>query len=65
MPSMRDVDSLSDDERFIMEHGWPCACVKRERGGRMSHIKLHHPDIRECKKCGCTKDDSERAGRKR
>lgn len=36
---------------------WPCACVKRTRKGRMSHIKLHHPSAKKCRACGCTKKD--------
>ncbi len=31
---------------------WACACVKRDRKGKMSHIKLHPPTTRKCKTCG-------------
>ena len=30
---------------------WPCACVKRNRAGNMTHIKLNHPLLKSCAKC--------------
>lgn len=34
---------------------WPCACVKRNRTGKMTHIKLLPPEKERCRVCGCTK----------
>lgn len=31
---------------------WPCACVKRNRDGLMTHIKLLPPTERKCRVCG-------------
>jgi len=41
---------------------WICACVRR-KGGRLTHIKGNHPSVKKCRKCGCTKDESEREQR--
>ena len=48
----------------LREKGWPCACVKRNRKREMTHIKLNHPSLKKCGRCGCTKDESDRAGAK-
>jgi hypothetical protein len=34
---------------------WPCACVKRDRDGNWTHIKLNHPSLKRCKVCGALK----------
>lgn len=34
---------------------WPCACVKRDKAGTMSHIKLNPPRCRVCRTCKCKK----------
>lgn len=47
----------------LKEDGWPCACVKRNRKGQMTHIKLNHPSLKRCSRCKCTKEDSDRACR--
>ncbi len=52
MPTTEDV---------IHKDDWPCACVKRNRRGLMTHIKLNHPTLRRCRKCGCTREQSEKA----
>jgi hypothetical protein len=36
---------------------WPCACVKRDRAGKMKAIKMIHNSKTKCRKCGCTKPD--------
>jgi hypothetical protein len=38
---------------------WPCACVKRDKAGNMSHIKLHHKSKSECRVCGATRANAE------
>jgi hypothetical protein len=43
-------------------HGWPCACLKRNRKRQMTHIKLNHPSLKKCRQCGCTKTESDAAG---
>lgn len=40
---------------------WPCACVKRDREGNMTHVRLNSPLIKRCRKCHATNpklDDS-------
>lgn len=35
---------------------WPCACMKRnKRTDTLTHIKLHSPNVKRCRVCGCTK----------
>jgi hypothetical protein len=34
---------------------WPCACIKRNRKGELTHIKAHPPSRKKCRKCGATK----------
>ncbi len=34
------------------ETHWPCACVKRERNGKMKAIKLHPLAVKYCRECG-------------
>ena len=36
---------------------WPCACVKRDRRGVMTHIKLLPPNIRKCNVCKCRRPE--------
>ena len=31
---------------------WPCACVKRDRAGRLKAIKLHPNSVQRCPVCG-------------
>lgn len=31
---------------------WVCACVRRDRSGRMTGLKFNHPDVKRCRKCG-------------
>ncbi len=31
---------------------WACSCVKRNRKGELTHIKLHPPDAPKCRRCG-------------
>ena len=44
-----------DNKRFDLDvsNWWPCACVKRDKSGRMTHIALHNPSEKSCKKCKC------------
>lgn len=30
---------------------WPCACVKRDRAGNQTHIKLNHKSVKKCGRC--------------
>ena len=50
---------MEQKERKAMstEVTWPCACVKRDRKGNMTHIKLHSEKSRSCKKCGAKRPD--------
>lgn len=41
----KDKDDRSD--------WWPCACVKRDKGDNLSHIKLHKPSVKACPACKC------------
>jgi hypothetical protein len=42
------------------EDYWPCACVKRDRAGNMTHIKLNHNSVPKCRKCKATRANAER-----
>ena len=39
---------------YVHQEGWPCACVKRNRQGFLSHIKINHVSVTRCRKCGAT-----------
>lgn len=39
----------------IPEGYWPCACVRRDENGNMTHIAMHPPTRRMCKVCGSTR----------
>jgi hypothetical protein len=41
---------------------WPCACVKRDRAGRLTHIKQHHRTVERCQRCGSTREQADRIG---
>lgn len=45
----------------IRKDGWPCACFKRNKAGRMTHIKLNAPELAKCPKCKCTRDMADQA----
>jgi hypothetical protein len=38
---------------------WPCACVKRNSKGKMTHIKLNPPAMRVCSACKCKRPPME------
>jgi hypothetical protein len=55
---------MNDDfQDRLKRKGWPCACVKRDRKGRMTHIRLNAPEVERCRRCGATRDAAERLGR--
>lgn len=39
-------------ESTIKETGWPCACVKRDRKGNLTHIRVNDASVRKCRDCG-------------
>jgi len=36
-----------------LETHWPCACVKRGRDGKLSHIKMNPVSRKRCPVCKC------------
>lgn len=32
--------------------GWPCACVRRGKDGKMTHIRVNSPALSKCNVCG-------------
>lgn len=54
---MGDVVPIVKPEN--QENYWVCACVKRDRKGRMTHIKENHRSVAKCRRCGCTRDESD------
>ena len=45
-----------------VERMWPCACVKRDRRGNMTAIKLHSPFVKKCRACGVLRDVDPQTG---
>lgn len=43
------------EPKKIPDGYWPCACVKRDRKGNMTHIKMHPPTAKKCKTCDATR----------
>lgn len=39
---------------------WPCACVKRDKDGHLTHIKGHARAVAKCRRCGCTRDAADK-----
>lgn len=39
---------------------WLCACVKRNRSGVMTHLKMNHPSVEHCEVCNTTQAESKR-----
>lgn len=35
---------------------WVCACVKRDKQKKLSHIKMNPMSLKRCRVCGCTRD---------
>lgn len=35
---------------------WPCACVKRDRKGRMTALKVNSHNVSRCRVCGAKRD---------
>jgi hypothetical protein len=50
---------------------WPCACVKRNRRGQMTHFAAHPPTQKRCSRCSMTREgdyeptDAERDAKER
>lgn len=44
-----EIVDVSDKK--LREGYWPCACVKRDKDGRMTHIKLQSAKRKHCPKC--------------
>lgn len=51
--------SKADNVMKFTDAYWVCACVKR-RKGLMTHIKGHHPSVKKCRRCGCTKEQHDK-----
>jgi hypothetical protein len=49
---------MAPDEKFGW---WICACVKRDRKGRMTHIAYNPPTRKKCGRCGCVQKPNNRA----
>ena len=49
------VATIAADDEFA--DWWVCACVKRDKAGRMKAIKRHSPQTKRCRVCGCSKSD--------
>lgn len=45
-PNAMTVEDTDDNIK------WPCACVKRDGRGNLSHIKLHMESTKKCNECG-------------
>lgn len=43
------MDSKNKDDH------WPCACVKRDGKGNLTHIKMNDPSVKKCSVCKCKK----------
>ena len=43
---------------------WVCACVKRDRTGRLTHLKMNAPTVTVCRKCRCTKEQHDEIARR-
>lgn len=42
---------------------WPCACVKGGgRGKPSTHLRLNSPELKQCRTCGVTQEQSNAAG---
>ena len=39
---------------------WVCACVKRDRQGNLAAVKMNHPSIKRCRKCGAVPPPKEK-----
>ena len=57
---MSDIELNKPTQKTFLDDWWPCACVKRDAEGRMSHIKGNHPSVNKCRRCGCTKEQHDR-----
>lgn len=31
---------------------WPCACVKRDKAGNLTHFGMQPPTVKRCRRCG-------------
>ncbi len=39
------------------EGDWACACVKRDRAGRLTHICINDATLDRCSRCGATREE--------
>lgn len=53
------VKGSVDDIRNASDY-WPCACVRRDRRGRLTHVKLQPDSVAECRSCHATREDAMR-----
>lgn len=42
--------SITEEAKPVID--WPCACVRRDRSGNMTHIKINAARVKQCRKCG-------------
>ena len=48
------MSEQSEFQRKQVEKMWVCACVKRDRKGQMTHLKVHDRSVVKCRQCGST-----------
>ncbi len=39
------------------ESKWPCACVRRDAKGNLTHVKVHAVTVPSCRRCGATRPE--------
>lgn len=44
------------NRRDMPAESWPCACVRRNAQGVITHLKMHGPSQKRCRTCGLTRD---------
>lgn len=58
---------MADQQQVVRDDlgWWPCACVKGgsvKKSRPSTHIKMHPPTTKRCRKCGVTKQEYDGAG---
>lgn len=46
--------------KLVPQGYWVCACVRRDKRGNMTAIKMNPPMSKRCRACGTTKLDADR-----
>lgn len=47
---------MNDEQTDPRIGGWPCACQKRDRRGKLTHVRVHPQTVERCGACGATRD---------